>query len=86
MARVIEDAARSGVAVAAFSARLVELAPGAQSELVGDGETLAYVVEGRGVSALGPLEPESVVWLDPGDAVELEAGPGGLRLLVAHAR
>ncbi len=86
MARVIEDVTREGVAVAGFAALLLELAPGEQLELAGDGETMAYVVEGRGVSRLGPLEPESVLWLDPGDAVELEAGPGGLRLLVAHAR
>jgi hypothetical protein len=86
MARVVEDVARSGVAVAGLVARLVELGPGGQMELAGEGETIAYVVEGRGSSALGALEPESLVWLDPGDALELEAGPGGLRLLVAHAR
>jgi uncharacterized RmlC-like cupin family protein len=87
MARVIEDAAREGVAVPGLSLRLVELEPGAQTELSGGGgETMAYVVEGRGETALGPLEPESVVWLDPGDALAVEAGIGGLRLLVGHAR
>lgn len=86
MARVIEDVTRTEVAVAAATVRILELEPGAQLELAGDGETMAYVVEGRGETALGPLEPESVVWLDPGDAVAVEAGPGGLRLLVAHAR
>jgi len=84
MARVIEDAA-TGVAVPGLTTRLVDLRPGAQLELAGDGETIAYVVEGRGESGLGPLEPESLVWLDPGDALAVEAGPGGLRLLVAHA-
>jgi hypothetical protein len=86
MARVIENVARSGVSVPGMTARLVELEPAAQMELSGDGETMAYVVEGRGATALGPLEPESVVWLDDGDALDLEAGPGGLVLLVAHAR
>jgi uncharacterized RmlC-like cupin family protein len=86
MARVIQDVAREGVAVPGLSLRLVELEPGAQTELSGDGETMAYVVEGRGETALGPLEPESVVWLDPGDALAVEAGIGGLRLLVGHAR
>lgn len=85
MARVIEDAAHDGVNVPGLSLRLVELVPGAQLELSGDGETMAYVVEGRGETALGPLEPESMVWLDPGDALALEAGVGGLRLLVGHA-
>ena len=85
MARVIEDVAQSGVTVPGMVAQLVRLGPGGQLELSGDGETMAYVVEGRGVTALGPLAPESVVWLDPGEAVELEAGPAGLVLLVAHA-
>jgi hypothetical protein len=86
MAHVIEDVARAGVMVPGMTARLVEVEPAAQTELNGDGETMAYVVEGRGVTALGPLAPESVVWLDDGDALAIEAGPGGLVLLVAHAR
>ena len=86
MARVIEDVARSGVAVPGMVARLVRLDPGAQSELSADGETMAYVVEGRGVAPVGPLAPESVVWLDPGEALELVAGSGGLVLLVAQSR
>jgi hypothetical protein len=85
MARVIEDVAQSGVAVPGMVARLVRLGPSGQLELSGDGEAMAYVVEGRGVTALGPLAPESVVWLDPGDTLDVEAGPGGLVLLVAHA-
>lgn len=84
MARVIRNLAGGGVSVPGLALRLLELAPGAQMELAGDGETMAYVVEGRGSSALGPLEPESLVWLDPGDTLDLEAGPGGLRLLVGH--
>jgi len=84
MARVIRDIAGEGAEVPGLALRLLELTPGAQLELAGDGETMAYVVEGRGSSALGPLEPESLVWLDPGDTLGLEAGPGGLRLLVGH--
>jgi hypothetical protein len=86
MARVIDDMSLSGVDVPGMTAQLVRLDPGAQLELSGDGGTVAYVVEGRGVTALGPLAPESVVWLDAGDALGLEAGLGGLVLLVAHAR
>jgi hypothetical protein len=86
MARVIEDMGASGVDVPGMTAQLVRLEPGAQLELAGDGETMAYVVEGRGVTALGPLAPESMVWLDDGDALALEAGPAGLELLLAHAR
>jgi hypothetical protein len=85
MARVIEDMAQAGVTVPGMAARLVRLDPGAQLELAADGETMAYVVEGRGVSRLGPLAPESVVWLDDRESLELEAGIGGLVLLVAHA-
>jgi len=85
-ARVVEDVAFSGIAVSGLVARVAELGPGGQMELAGEGETMTYVIAGRGSSALGALEPESLVWLDPGDALELEAGPGGLRLLVAHAR
>jgi uncharacterized RmlC-like cupin family protein len=86
MARVVQDVAASGIGVPGLAARIVVLDAGAQMELSGDGETMAYVVEGRGETALGPLAPESLVWLDPGDALEIAAGLGGLRLLVAHAR
>jgi hypothetical protein len=86
MARVIEDVTRSEVAVTGMLARLVRLAPGGWLELAGDGEAMAYVVEGSGSTALGPLARESVVWLDAGDALGVAAGAGGLVLLVAHAR
>jgi redox-sensitive bicupin YhaK (pirin superfamily) len=86
MAHVIEDVAHSGVAVPGMTARLVELEPGGQLALSGSGETMAYVVEGRGVTTQGALAPESVVWLDPGEALAIEAGAGGLRLLVAQTR
>ena len=86
MARVTQDVSADGVSVPGLVVRVAELAPGAQLELEGDGETMAYVIDGRGETELGPLAPESLVWLDPGDALAVEAGPGGLRLLVGHAR
>jgi redox-sensitive bicupin YhaK (pirin superfamily) len=86
MARVIQDLSAGALAVPGLAVRILELEPGAQLELSGDGETMAYVVEGRGETELGPLAPESLVWLDPGDVLAVEAGLGGLRLLVGHAR
>ena len=84
MARVIEDTA-AWVSVPGLRVRIVELVAGAQLELSGDGETMAYAIDGRGETALGPLRPESLVWLDPGDRLDVEAGLNGLRLLVGHA-
>jgi quercetin dioxygenase-like cupin family protein len=53
------------------------------------GESFLYVIGGSGrVQAAGEsaaLAAESVVWLEPGDTCELEAGDDGLRLLLAHA-
>jgi uncharacterized RmlC-like cupin family protein len=86
MAHVIQDMAENGISVRGLSVQIVELGAGAQLKLSGDGETMAYVVEGRGKTKLGTLAPESLVWLDPGDALAIEAGAGGLRLLVGHAR
>jgi redox-sensitive bicupin YhaK (pirin superfamily) len=85
MAHVIQDLAGNGLSVRGLSVRIVALGAGARLELTGEGETMAYVVEGGGVTKLGTLAPESLVWLDPGDAVAIEAGPGGLRLLVGQA-
>jgi hypothetical protein len=86
MARVIDDVAAAGIAVPGLDVRILELAAGAGAELSAGGETMAYVIDGRGETELGPLGPESVVWLDPGDRLDVAAGAGGLRLLVAHAR
>ncbi len=85
MAHVIRDMAERGMAVPGLSVRIVELPAGGQLELSADGETMAYVVEGRGETELGRLVPEGLAWLDPGDTLAIEAGPGGLRLLVGHA-
>ena len=84
MARVIRDMAEGGVSIQGLSVQVVELDAGAQLELSGDGETMAYVIDGRGETELGTLAPESLVWLDPGDALAVEAGADGLRLLVGH--
>jgi hypothetical protein len=86
MARVIQDMPEHGISVGGLSVQIVELGAGARRELRGDGETMAYAVEGRGVTELGTLAPESLVWLDPGDTLAIRAGPTGLRLLVGHAR
>jgi quercetin dioxygenase-like cupin family protein len=50
-----------------------------------DGETVLYVLEGRGRIVLADadhqLEEESVVWLEPGDGYRIDAAEGGLAIL-----
>jgi len=85
MARVVQDMAANGLSVPGLSVRIVELGPGGGLELSAEDETMAYVVEGRGETRLGTLAPEGLLWLDPGDTLAVEAGPGGLRLLIGRA-
>ena len=52
-------------------------------------ERFLYVIQGEGTAVIGGerlrLDRECVVWLEPGDAYNLEAGPGGLEVLEAHS-
>jgi len=52
-------------------------------------ERFLYVIHGEGAAVIDGerlrLDPECVVWLEPDDAYSLEAGPGGLEVLEAHA-
>jgi len=54
----------------------------------GDTEQLLYVISGSGVAIVGkerlPLEPETMLWLEPGDAYYFEAGPLGLEILQGY--
>jgi quercetin dioxygenase-like cupin family protein len=53
------------------------------------GERMLYVIAGSGLTLIGSeraaLAPETVVWLEPGDRYQLEAGPAGLEVLEAAA-
>lgn len=70
----------------ALEARRLVLGAGERAERrAPDGETMLYVIAGGGSVSGSPLARESLVWLDPGERYELEAGPGGLELLEAAA-
>jgi quercetin dioxygenase-like cupin family protein len=55
----------------------------------GPGERFLYVVAGEGAVTVGDqrmeLGPEDVVWLEPQDAFDLEAGGRGLEVLEASS-
>ena len=55
-----------------------------------EAERFLYVMGGEGAVVIGgerlPLDQESVVGLEPGDAYSLEAGPGGLEVLEATSQ
>jgi len=52
-------------------------------------EQLLYVIRGSGTAFVGgerlPLNPETVLWLEPGDQYYLEAGESGLEILQGSA-
>lgn len=70
-----------------MGARRWVLAPHARGPEVAHGgaEEMLYVIRGSGAVVVGrrrfPLEPESVLWLEPGDRYYLEAGADGLEVL-----
>lgn len=55
----------------------------------GDAEELLYVIRGSGIALVEgerlPLEPETVLWLEPGDRYQIEAGENGLEILQGYA-
>ncbi len=54
-----------------------------------DTEQMLYVMSGDGVAVVGEerlqLEPESMLWIEPGDEYHFEAGPEGLEILQGNA-
>ena len=74
----------------AIVARRWSLAPNSRSPQMvhGEAEQLLYVIQGNGVAIVGgehlPLEPETMLWLEPGDAYHFEAGPEGLEILQGY--
>lgn len=88
MAQVVHG---SEISVPGMTARRVALAAGESVEQAAGGrEALVYVIAGAGSVRLPegerPLAGESLVWLAGDDAARIEAGPGGLELLLAASR
>jgi len=54
-----------------------------------DAERFLYVIQGSGQALVGnetfPLAPESMLWIESGDAFSLEAGAEGLEVLLCRA-
>lgn len=54
-----------------------------------DSERFIYVIRGKGQAQVAgrafPLDVESVLWLEKEDVFSLEAGVGGLEVLLCHA-
>jgi quercetin dioxygenase-like cupin family protein len=69
----------------------ITLDPGVRTQpaRVSDGEYFVYVVSGAGQAHVGtellPLEPETILWLEPGDTYTLEAGAHALVVLLCRA-
>jgi quercetin dioxygenase-like cupin family protein len=55
----------------------------------GESEQLLYVIRGSGAALIEgqhlPLEAETVLWLEPGDQYQIEAGENGLEILQGYA-
>lgn len=55
----------------------------------GDREEMLYVISGSGIARLGnqelSLEPETLIWLEPGDRYIIQAGAEDLEILQGYA-
>lgn len=77
--------------VPAMIAKNWQLEPNAVSPQIthDDTEQMLYVIRGSGTAVVGeehfPLEPETMLWIEPGDEYHFEAGPNGLEILQANA-
>jgi quercetin dioxygenase-like cupin family protein len=75
----------------AMVARRWTLKAGARGpeQIHGEVEQLLYVIRGSGTAVVGteylPLEPETMLWLEPGDRYHFEAGDEGLEILQGYA-
>lgn len=75
----------------AMVARRWSLAPHARRPEMTHGkvEQLLYVIRGNGMALVEGerlvLEPETVLWLEPGDRYQIEAGENGLEILQGYA-
>ncbi len=75
----------------AMVARRWSLQPSARSpvNIHGKVEQLIYIITGEGKAYVNntiyPLGPETVVWLEPGDQYQFEAGEKSLEILQGYA-
>lgn len=75
----------------ALQVQRITLDAGAKSDSfeADNAERFVYVVHGKGQAHAGgqafPLDAESVLWLEKGDAFQFEAGTDGLEVLLCHA-
>lgn len=75
----------------ALQVERILLQPGARSSSYQprDVERFVYVIRGKGKAQVGDqsltLEPESVLWLETGDAFSLQAEQEELEVLLCHA-
>lgn len=89
--RIVTLADEEDMGAPAMLARRWHIDPRAKGPLIthGDTEQLLYIIEGRGAALVGgerlPLEPETVLWLEPGDEYQFEAGEDGLEILQGYA-
>lgn len=81
--RLVDDR----VGVASMTLDRITLEPAAHGpEIMGKGnERFLYVIRGGGSAGDLPLEPETMVWLEAGDRLQLHAGDEGLEILLAGA-
>lgn len=88
---VITLADSQTIGAPAMVARRWVLKPGARGpeRVHGEVEQLLYVIRGRGTAIVGnellPLESETMLWLEPGDRYQFEAGDEGLEILQGYA-
>jgi quercetin dioxygenase-like cupin family protein len=82
---------RDILGVEALHVERIKLDPGVHTRAasVQAGEHFLYVIDGVGQAHVGPhafsLQPESILWLEPGDSYSLEAGEDSLEVLLCHA-
>jgi quercetin dioxygenase-like cupin family protein len=82
---------RDMLGVEALHVERIKLDPGVHTPAASvlAGEHFLYVIDGSGQARVGPhafrLEPESILWLEPGDSYSLEAGADTLEVLLCHS-
>jgi quercetin dioxygenase-like cupin family protein len=80
----------AAIGASAIVARRWSFKPGVRSATMvhGNVEQLLYVIKGSGFSVVNKLElrldPETVLWLEPGDKYQIIAGAEGLELLQGY--
>jgi quercetin dioxygenase-like cupin family protein len=74
-----------------MAARRWSFKPGSRTHEIqhGDHDEMLYVIAGSGMTRVGSqelsLEPETLIWLEPGDRYLIQAGAEGLEILQGAA-